>query len=120
MGQNELFIAGIGISKNVIATIVSQAAQKVEGVASVGSGTISSSLISVFTQKTHETGPAVESEVEDGKLKVCIHLTVFYGYPFTKLAESVREAIATTVSEQIGIEVSAVDVCIDSIVFPKE
>lgn len=119
MEQSELFVGGIGISKSVIATIVSQAAQRVEGVASVGGNVITSSLISVFT-KAKPTGPAVESEIVDGKLRICIHLAVFYGYPFTKLAQSVREAIAGAVSEQIGIEVAAIDVCIDSLVFPKE
>lgn len=120
MEQNELFVGGIGISKNVIAAIVSAAAQKVEGVAAVGVRPIASSLISVFTQRTQSSEPPVESEVVDGSLKVSIHLTVFYGYPFTKLAQTVREAIATTVQEQIGIEISSIDVCIDSIVFPKE
>lgn len=119
MEQSELFIGGIGISKSVIATIVSQAAQHVEGVASVGDDLATSSLISVFT-KAQPTGPAVESEVVDGKLKVGIHLVVFYGYPFTKLAATVREAIASAVNEQIGIDVAAIDVCIDGLVFPKE
>lgn len=49
-----------------------------------------------------------------------MHLAVFYGYPFTKLAADVREAIAAAVTEQIGVEVDGVDVCIDSLVFPKE
>lgn len=120
MEQNELFVGGIGISKNVISTIVSAAAQKVEGVASVGSRPIASSLISVFTQRTQITEAPVECEVVDGKIKVLIHLSVFYGYPFTKLAEAVRESIATAIGEQIGIEVASVDVCIDSLVFPKE
>ena len=63
---------------------------------------------------------AVESEVVDGDLRVTVHLAVFYGYPFTKLAAAVRDAVAEAISEQIGVEVGAVDVCIDSLVFPKE
>ena len=49
-----------------------------------------------------------------------VHLAVFYGYPFTKLAADVRAEVARAVTEQIGVPVSAVDVCIDSLVFPKE
>ena len=56
----------------------------------------------------------------DGELKVAVHLAVFYGYPFTKLAASVRAAIATAIREQVGVEVGSVDICIDSLVFPKE
>ena len=45
---------------------------------------------------------------------------MFYGYTFTKLAAAVREAVAKGVAEQVGVNVGAVDICIDSLVFPKE
>lgn len=120
MGESELFIAGIGISKEVIAQIVTLAAQKVEGVVRVGGNDIASSLVNVFTSRSLAPEVAVESCVEDESLKVTVHLAVFYGYPFTKLAASVRESVAVAIREQVGIEVGAVDVCIDSLVFPKE
>lgn len=120
MDNSELFISGIGISTSVVQTVVALAAQKVEGVARVGGNDITSSIVQVFTSRSISPERAVESFVEDDKLHVTLHLAVFYGYPFTKLAAAVREAVAKGVAEQIGIEVSAVDVCIDSLVFPKE
>lgn len=120
MTDTELFVSGIGISKSVVSTIVSLAAKKVDGVASVGGNDIASSLISVFTSRTVSPEAAVESYVESDALHVVIHLAVFYGYPFTKLAADVRDAVAQSVSEQMGVETAAVDVCIDSLVFPKE
>lgn len=45
---------------------------------------------------------------------------MFFGYPFKKLAESVREAVQTAIDAQVGVEVESVNVCIDSLVFPKE
>lgn len=120
MEDNELFISGIGISKGVVSTVVALAAQKVEGVASVGGNDIASSLVSVFTSRSVAPGDAIESCVENDKLHVVVHLAVFYGYTFTALAQTVREAVAKGVHEQIGVEVCAVDVCIDSLVFPKE
>lgn len=120
MEGNELFISGLGISKGVVSTVVAMAAEKVEGVASVGGNDIASSLVSVFTSRNVAPENSVESSVEDDKLHVCVHLAVFYGYPFTALAQTVRKAIAKGVEEQIGVEVGAVDVCIDSLVFPKE
>ena len=120
MAEPELFISGIGISKSVVSAIVSAAAEKVEGVAHVGGNDIASSLVSVFTSRSVAPEAAVESEVVDGSLRVTVHLAVFYGYPFTKLAAAVRDAVAEAISEQIGVEVGAVDVCIDSLVFPKE
>ena len=78
------------------------------------------SLINVFTSRSVSPEKAVESFVEDDALHVTVHLAVFYGYPFTKLADDVRAEVARAVTEQIGVSVSAVDVCIDSLVFPKE
>ncbi len=118
--SNELVISGICVAPSVVAMIVTQAAERVEGVASVGENAIASSLISVFTSRPVNDEPAVESEVVDGKLHVVVRLSVFYGYPFTKLAEDVRMAIANAVSGQMGVEVGAVNVCIDNLVFPKE
>lgn len=119
--MDELSISGMGISRRVVATVVALAAEKVEGVASVGGNTdLASSLIRVFTAKNLDLSQAVEAEVEGDRLHITIHLAVFYGYPFTELAASVRAAVAEAVGEQIGVQVASVDVCIDSLVFPKE
>ena len=122
MAESELSIAGIGISRAVIAAVVAIAAEKVEGVASVGQRATASSLVSVFFQADSITpiSDAVTSDVIDDKLQISVRLTVLYGYPFTKLAAVVRKSVAMAVHEQIGIEVASVDVCIDNIVFPKE
>lgn len=118
--SSELVISGIGVSRDVVSTIVSMAAERVEGVASVGENAIASGLISVFTAKPVSNEPAVESDVCDDKLVVSVRLSVFYGYPFTKLAEDVRRAVAAAVNSQMGVDVSRVDVYIDNLVFPKE
>ena len=120
MADSELFISGIGISRNVVSTIVTLAAEKVEGVVRVGGNDIASSLVSVFTRSSVPAAQAVESSVEDDELRVSVHLAVFYGSPFTQLAAAVREAVAAAITEQVGVQVAAVDVCIDSLVFPKE
>ena len=90
--------------------------------ASVGQRATASNLVSVFfaTGQVATDAETVEADVVDGGLHVTVHLTVLYGYPFTQLAAAVREAVAQAVREQMGVEVAAVDVCIDSIVFPKE
>lgn len=118
--DSELVISGIGVARSVVSTIVSMAAERVEGVASVGENAIASGLISVFTAKPVSNEPAVESDVVDDKLVVSVRLSVFYGYPFTKLAADVRSAVAAAVKSQMGVTVGKVDVCIDNLVFPKE
>ena len=118
--ETELKIKGICISRDVISTIVTLAVEKVEGVAHVGQDIITSSLISVFSSAPQESEAPVRCEVVDDALHITIHLAVFFGYQFTELADSVRSATARAIAEQVGVEVGAVDVCIDNLVFPKE
>jgi uncharacterized alkaline shock family protein YloU len=118
--SNELTISGITISSGVIATIVTMAAEKVEGVAYVDGHNVATSIRSLLTSKPTVTEKAVSAEVVDDKLDITVSLAVFFGYPFTKLAEDVRTAVAEAVDAQVGVQVGAVNVCIDELVFPKE
>lgn len=119
--SNELRIAGMGVSKSVVSTIVSAAAEKVDGVASVYGKDIASGIIAMLTSKPQPTTSAVECSVVDGDaIAITVRLVVFFGYPFTKLAEEVRAAVAEAVDAQIGVRVASIDVCIDELVFPKE
>lgn len=120
MAENELNISGIHVSKGVVMAIVARAAEEVEGVVRVGGNDVTSSLVRVFTSRSMPRDSSVDAEVVDGDLHVTVHLAVFYGYPFTKLAATVREAIANAIASQMGVEVGSVDICIDSLVFPKE
>lgn len=117
---SELYIQGLGVSSHVIADIVCAAASSVEGVAQVGSGDIASSLISVFTTKTLPQDLSVEAHVEDEKLYVTVHVAVFYGYSFVDIASQIITVVAAALQEQLSCEIGAIDICIDSLVFPKE
>lgn len=118
--SQEITIAGIGIAPEVLAAIVSRSVEEVEGVASVGVKDLATNLVSMFSAKSTQVGEDVEAEVVDDKLRLTVHLTVFFGYPFKKLAEVVREAVVSAIDAQVGVEVESVDICIDSLVFPKE
>lgn len=118
--SQEITIAGIGIAPEVLAAIVSRSVEEVEGVASVGIKDLATNLVSMFSAKSTQVGEDVEAEVVDDKLRLTVHLTVFFGYPFKKLAEVVREAVVRAIDAQVGVEVESVNICIDSLVFPKE
>lgn len=118
--SHEITIAGIGIAPEVLAAIVSRSVEQVEGVASVGVKDLATNLVSMFSAKSTQVGEDVEAEVIDDKLRLTVHLTVFFGYPFKKLAEVVREAVVNAIDAQVGVEVESVNICIDSLVFPKE
>lgn len=117
---NELSIGGITVSSNVIATVVTIAAEKVDGVAYVNGHNVATSLVSLFTQTPTVALDTITSEVEDNKLVVSVPVAVFFGYTFTELAEEIRAAVAEAIETQVGVEVGAVDVRIDELVFPKE
>lgn len=118
--SQEITIAGIGIAPEVLAAIVSRSVEEVEGVASVGVKDLATNLVSMFSAKSTQVGEDVEAGVVDDKLRLTVHLTVFFGYPFKKLAEVVREAVVSAIDAQVGVEVESVNICIDSLVFPKE
>lgn len=118
--SQEITIAGIGIAPEVLAAIVSRSVEEVEGVASVGVKDLATNLVSMFSAKSTQVGEDVEAEVIDDKLRLTVHLTVFFGYPFKKLAEAVREAVVSAIDAQVGVDVESVNICIDSLVFPKE
>ena len=118
--SQEITIAGIGIAPEVLAAIVSRSVEQVEGVASVGVKDLATNLVSMFSAKSTQVGEDVEAEVIDDKLRLTVHLTVFFGYPFKKLTEVVREAVVNAIDAQVGVEVESVNICIDSLVFPKE
>lgn len=124
MGENmssEIKIDGIAIAPEVLSIIVSRAVEGVEGVASVGTRDLATNLVSMFSSKSASPSqPPIEAVVEDDKLHLTVRVAVFFGYPFKDLAEVIRTATVKAVDAQIGVPVSAVDVCIDGLVFPKE
>lgn len=118
--SNAVTISGVTISTDVIATLVTMAAEKVEGVAYVNGHTMATSLMALITAKPTVTGGTVTAEVVDDKLQVTLPIAVFFGYPFKEVAEKVRADVAEILERQAGIEVGAVNIAIDELIFPKE
>lgn len=116
----EITIDGLTISQDVVATIVARSVSSLEGIASVGVKDLASNLVRMVSAKQTSAEPAVVATVADDKLSLTVRVVVFYGYPFKKLAEAVRTAVAQAIDAQIGVAVERVDVCIDGLVFPKE
>lgn len=118
--STEITVSGMNISQNVIATIVGAAAEKVEGVVSIYGKDITTGIKALIQSKPQPIDSAVECTVVNEELEITVHLVVLCGYPFTKLAEDVRAAIAKAIDAQVGVKVSKIDVCFDELVFPKE
>ncbi len=112
--MSDLTFDGMAIAEGVVETIVSMAVQEVEGVASV-SGTAASGILNFKNKPASKGVEAVANE--DGTVSVSVRIGVDYGYPLPVVAESIRQAVADAVAIQIGLQVSNVDVYIDSIQF---
>ena len=113
--MTELNVDGMALAPGVVETIVSIAANEVEGVACIGPST-TSGLRSVFGSKPTTQG--IEITVgEDDKLQISIRVDVYYGYVLPELAAQLRSAIAEALATQAGVEVSSVDVYIDGLQF---
>ncbi|MGI6104904.1 MAG: Asp23/Gls24 family envelope stress response protein [Raoultibacter sp.] len=113
--MTDLSIDGMALAPGVVETIVSIAANEVEGVASVGSPA-GGGLRAMLGGKPATQG--IEIDVtENDKLHIGIRVDVYHGFVLPDVAAAIRSAIADAVSCQIGIPVESVDVYIDGIQF---
>ncbi len=108
-------VNGLSLAPGVVETIISIAANEVEGVASVGSYA-AVGIRAKLTAKPATSGIEVEV-AEDGKLAVTLHVEVYHGYVLPDLAATLRQAIADALLVQVGLEVASVDIFVDGIQF---
>ncbi len=115
--RDEIKLEGLGVAPGVIDTIVTLAAEAVEGVATVGAP----GLVGLV-QKGVAKGASRAVDVavgEDGSVSVDIHIHVIYGHQLLKVGRKVQAAVADAIASQVGVSVSAVDVYVDGITFEK-
>jgi uncharacterized alkaline shock family protein YloU len=115
--SEEIRLEGLGVAPGVLDTIVTMAAESVEGVAAVGS-----SGIAGLVQKGARKGSARAVDVcadESGAITATIHLQVIYGHKLKDVAKAVQDAVADAVTSQVGATVGPVDIYVDGIVFAE-
>ncbi|MBR2835021.1 MAG: Asp23/Gls24 family envelope stress response protein [Coriobacteriales bacterium] len=76
---------GLVVAADVVETIVRLSAEKVDGVACVGSSTDLPTVFSMFGSKKVSSVPAVGVKVEDDAMRIAVHVSVFFGFPFKSL-----------------------------------
>jgi len=116
-GHGEIQLEGLSVAPGVLDTIVTMAAEAVEGVASLGAPGLAG-----LVQKSARKGAARAVDVcvdEDGKLTAAIHLQVIYGHKLKDVANAVQNSVADAVQSQVGVQIAAVDVFVDGIVFSE-
>jgi uncharacterized alkaline shock family protein YloU len=116
--SDEIRLEGLGVAPSVLDTIVTLAAESVDGVAAVGAPGLAG-LVQKGVGKG--TGRAVDvTAAEDGSVSVVIHVQVVYGRNLRQVASAVQEAVAEAVTSQVGVGVELVDVYVDGIVFENQ
>lgn len=113
--NNELSIEGMSIAPGVVETIISIAANEVEGVASVGSFT-TSSIRSMLAAKPSAAGIEVDVD-DDGRLRITVHIEVYYGFVLPEVAAALRQSVADALLVQVGLEAASVDIFVDGLQF---
>jgi len=114
--SDEIRLDGLGVAPGVLDTIVTVAAECVDGVAAVGAPGIAG-----LVQKGRKgSSRAVDVTVgEDGALFASIHIQVTYGSRLREVAGCVQAAVCEALASQVGLEVAGVDVFVDGLVFPE-
>lgn len=106
----------IKIADEVVATVAGLAAAEVEGVASM-SGGWGTDLVERLGRKNFGKGIRVEVSGEEAKIE--ISLVIDYGYQIPKVAEEVQKEVKQAVETMTGLNVSAVNVHIVSVILKK-
>lgn len=106
------------LAPGVVDTIISIAAQEVEGVAYVGVHS-TNGVFAMLTNKSSLSG--IETSYDDeGRIDITLHVEVYYGYVLPELAEKLRASISDALLVQVGIEVGRIDVYIDGLQFQQK
>lgn len=113
---NEMYIEGLGITNEVVETIVLLSAGEVDGVAGVGRAPVSP-LVQNRRGGKQSIRTGIDIVPREDGLAIAIRIQVYYGYRLTEVADNVRLAIADAIEGQVGAKVASVDVLIDGVVF---
>ncbi|MFP4589161.1 MAG: Asp23/Gls24 family envelope stress response protein [Candidatus Acetothermia bacterium] len=104
----------IEISKDVITSIAAVASTEVEGLGEMQS---KAGLSGVF-QRGEKKG--VETELEDGHVRINLKIAVQYGYPVHEVARKVQGKVKSEIENMTGLEVSEVNIDVQRLEFEEE
>lgn len=113
----ELVVGGeTDIDDEVVASIVGVAAQEVEGIASLGT----SSVRRTIAEWGGAEGRARGVEVEMGKKEAILDITVnvIYGFSIPNIITQLRQKVATSLLEMVGLIAKEINVDVVGIEFP--
>ncbi len=112
----EIHFDGLGIAPGVLDTIVTVAAQNVEGVAAIGAPGIAG-LVQRGRKGTAR--PVDICSSDDEGMSVTVHVQIEYGRNLRDVGAAIQQAIAEAMKSQVGVDVASVNVYVDGVVFTE-
>ena len=109
-------IGSVKIANDVVATIVGLATMEVEGVAGM-SGGIAGGLTELMGKKNLTKG--VKVEATDVDVTVDVFVIMEFGVVLPDVAEKVQNNIKKAVENMTGLQVAAVNVHIQGVLYPQ-
>jgi uncharacterized alkaline shock family protein YloU len=103
----------VRISDEAVAEIAAVAAQKVNGVATMGSGSRMDLLVDLLGSSGGGQGVQVEMRHQEIRLK--LYIVLEFGVEITEVALQVQESVAQAVEKMTGFQVLEVDVNIQGV-----
>ena len=110
--------SNLNISEDVIGIIAGLAASEVEGIAGMQLGFVDGINQMFGNNKKYSKG--VKIELEGRKVTVDIFVNVKYGVRIPDVAWAAQTAVKNSVETMTGLEVAAVNINVQGIIFEKE
>ena len=107
----------VRISDEVIGVIASLAASEIEGVAGMSAGLVEDISKKITGKKNVSKG--VKVTMDNGSAVIDLHMAVEYGIKIPDMSLKVQKNVKNTVETMTGLNVSLVNIHVQSIIFPK-
>ncbi|MCR5398052.1 MAG: Asp23/Gls24 family envelope stress response protein [Lachnospiraceae bacterium] len=115
--QDSGALGSVQIADDVVAIIAGLAATEVDGVSAMA-GNITNELMSKVGYKSLTKG--VRTDIEDGKVKAELALTMDYGYNIPDTCAKVQDKVKTTIENMTGLEVTDVNIRVAGVDMRKD
>ena len=107
----------IRIADDVVATIAAMAAMEIEGVVDM-SGGVTSNITGILGMKNSSKGVKLETDGKDARID--LYLITRFGIRLPILANEVQRRVKSSVEEMTGLNVTAVNIHIQGMVFEND
>lgn len=116
--NKEVEMGIVKISDEVVEVIAGLAASEIEGIEGM-STTLVGGITQMLSGKKN-VSKGIKVNVEEDKATIDLYVVVKYGVKIPEVAKKVQENVKKSVESMTGLNVSGINLYIQSIVLPKE